>query len=81
MYEGVHGYPKSLKEHACVWRVILLEEENKELGLMNANTGVVVKLNDISRNELCGVDKIFPLSSKVTWILQARIKYFCQHHG
>jgi hypothetical protein len=39
-----------LKEHACVWRVILLDEENKELGLMNTNTGVVVKLNDIGMN-------------------------------
>jgi hypothetical protein len=61
--------------------VILLDEENTELGLMNTNTRVVVKLNDINRNELCGVDKIFPLSSKVTWILQANVKYFCQHPG
>jgi hypothetical protein len=58
-----------------------LDEENKELGLMNINTGVVVKLNDINRNELWGVDKIFSLSSKVTWILQACVKYFCQHPG
>jgi hypothetical protein len=48
--ENALGYPKSLKEHACVWRVILLDEENKELGLMNTNTSVVVKLNDINRN-------------------------------
>jgi hypothetical protein len=38
--------------------VILLDKESKELGLMNTNTGVVVKLNDINRNELCGVDKL-----------------------
>jgi hypothetical protein len=27
------GKPKNLKEHACVWRVILLDEENKRASL------------------------------------------------
>jgi L-serine deaminase len=35
-----------------------LDEENKELGLMNTNIGAVVKLNNINRNELCRVDKL-----------------------
>jgi len=50
-----------MKEHAYVWRAILLDEENKELGLVNTNIGVVVKLNNINRNELSGIDKLICL--------------------
>ncbi len=52
---------KNVKEHAYVWRTILLDDENKELGLVNTNTGVVVKFNNINRNELCGIDKLICL--------------------
>ncbi len=31
--ENALGKPKNLKEHACVWRVILLDEENKRAWL------------------------------------------------
>lgn len=50
-----------MKEHAYVWREILLDEENKELGLVNTNIGAVVKLNNINRTELSGIDKLICL--------------------
>jgi hypothetical protein len=49
---------KNLEKHACVWRVILLDEENKELGLTNTMRASWQSSIDINRNKLSRVDKL-----------------------
>jgi hypothetical protein len=49
---------KSLEKHAYVWRVILLDEENKEAWVDKYHESFMAKLNDINRNKLSRVDKL-----------------------